>query len=159
VYYSVTIFSQIGLSSNISQLLAAVMNTIFAIGSIFLPTTIERFGRRKIMIYSACGLAICLVLFIGMIGSPHPTLAKQWTAVAAIVVYNLIFGYGWIGVCWLYGPEVSISTIFVSRNTMFTTNDPQDRPAPVSPRGGCSWRVWRMAFLFHHCVCWRNRTE
>ncbi|KAJ5685521.1 Major facilitator superfamily domain general substrate transporter [Penicillium majusculum] len=99
VYYSVTIFAQIGLSSTLSQLLAAVMNTIFAIGSLFLPSTIERFGRRNILMYSAGGLTVCLSIFVAMIGSPGPTLAKQWVAVAAIIVYNLIFGYGWIGVC------------------------------------------------------------
>lgn len=108
VYYSVTIFAQIGLSSTLSQLLAAVMNTIFAIGSLFLPSTIEIFGRRNILMYSAGGLTICLSIFVAMIGSPGPTLAKQWIAVAAIIVYNLILGYGWIGVCWLYGPEVSL---------------------------------------------------
>lgn len=42
-----------------------------------------------------------------MIGSSNPTLAKQWTAVIFIFIYNFIFGYGWIGVCWLYRPEVS----------------------------------------------------
>ncbi|KAJ5360468.1 Major facilitator superfamily domain general substrate transporter [Penicillium concentricum] len=107
VYYSVTIFSQIGLSSTLSQLLAAVMNTIFAIGSLFLPPTIEVFGRRKILMFSAGGLTMCLGVFVAMIGSPNPTLTKQWVAVAAIIVYNLIFGYGWIGVCWLYGPEIA----------------------------------------------------
>jgi MFS family permease len=107
VYYSVKIFSQIGLSSTLSQLLAAVMNTIFAIGSIFLPFTIEKFGRRNILLYSAAGLTICLSVFVGMIGSANPTLAKQWIAVTAIIIYDLIFGYGWIGVCWLYGPEVN----------------------------------------------------
>ncbi|KAJ5515018.1 Major facilitator superfamily domain general substrate transporter [Penicillium fimorum] len=107
VYYSVKIFSQIGLSSTLSQLLAAVMNTIFAIGSLFLPSTIEVFGRRKILMFSAGVLTICLSVFVAMIGSPDPTLTKQWVAVAAIIVYNLIFGYGWIGVCWLYGPEIA----------------------------------------------------
>lgn len=107
VYYSVKIFAQIGLSSTLSQLLAAVMNTIFAIGSFFLPSTIEKFGRRNILMYSAGGLTICLSIFVAMIGSPGPTLAKQWVAVAAIIVYNFIFGYGWIGVCWLYGPEIA----------------------------------------------------
>lgn len=96
-----------------SQLLAAVMNTIFAIGSIFLPFTIEKFGRRNILLYSAAGLTICLSVFVAMIGSPNPTLVKQWVAVGAIIVYNLIFGYGWIGVCWLYGPEVGALSIML----------------------------------------------
>ncbi|KAF9889461.1 hypothetical protein FE257_007363 [Aspergillus nanangensis] len=107
VYYSTVIFGQIGLSSFMSQLLAAVMNTTFALGALFLPSTIERFGRRKILIYSAVGLTICMTVFVAMIGTANPTLATQWTAVAAVFVYNFLFGYGWIGVCWLYGPEIA----------------------------------------------------
>jgi hypothetical protein len=41
-----------------------------------------------------------------MIGLPNPTITTQWVAVASIIVYNFVFGYGWIGVPWLYGPEV-----------------------------------------------------
>ncbi|EOO01375.1 putative sugar transporter stl1 protein [Phaeoacremonium minimum UCRPA7] len=101
------IFSQVGLSPFMAQLLAALMNTLFAAGTIPLVFTIERFGRRNIMMYSAVALTICMVIFVTMIGLPHRTNATQWTAVAAIFVYNTIFGYGWIGVCWLYGPEIA----------------------------------------------------
>lgn len=89
-----------------SQLLAAVMNTLFAIGTIPLVFTIEKFGRRNILLYTSIVLTICLVIFVAMIGLPNPTNATQWTAVGAILVYNSVFGYGWIGVPWLYGPEV-----------------------------------------------------
>ena len=61
------------------------------------------------MMYSAAVLTICMVVFVAMIGQPHPTPTTQWLAVAAIFVYNTVFGYGWIGVCWLYGPEVNSS--------------------------------------------------
>lgn len=106
VYYSTVIFAQLGLSEFLSQLLAAVMNTGFALGTYPLPWTIERFGRRAILIWSAVVLTVCMVIFVAMIGLPNPTVATQWVAVAAIIVYNLFFGYGWIGVPWLYGPEV-----------------------------------------------------
>jgi hypothetical protein len=52
-------------------------------------------------------MTVYLAIFVAIIGSSNPTLAKQWTAVIFIFIYNFIFGYGWIGVCWLYGPEVS----------------------------------------------------
>ncbi|KAK5062648.1 hypothetical protein LTR84_004721 [Exophiala bonariae] len=107
VYYSTVIFSQVGLSPFLSQLLAAIMNTLFATGTVFLPFTIERFGRRNILMYSAVGLTICMAIFVGMISQAKPTLGMQWTAVAFVVIYNFIFGYGWIGVCWLYGPEIA----------------------------------------------------
>jgi MFS family permease len=84
------------------------MNTGFAAGTYLLPPTIERFGRRRIMIWSAVVLTTCMLVFVVMIGLPNPTLATQWTAVAFVIVYNFVFGFGWIGVPWLYGPEVSV---------------------------------------------------
>lgn len=89
-----------------SQLIAAIMTTVFALGAATLPFSIEQVGRRRVLMYSAAMMAVCLSIFVAMIGSPHRTLAKQWTAIAALICYNYIFGYGWIGVCWLYGPEV-----------------------------------------------------
>lgn len=44
-----------------------------------------------------------MVIFVNMIRLPNLTLATQWTAVGAICIYNLVFGYGWIGIYWLYG--------------------------------------------------------
>jgi hypothetical protein len=97
VYYSTVIFQQVGLSDFLAQILAAVMNTLFATGTFFLPGTIEKFGRRPILIWSAVGCTICMTVFVAMIGYPNPTLAMQWTAVAFVIIYNFIFGYGWIG--------------------------------------------------------------
>lgn len=110
VYYSTVIFLQVGLSPYLAQLLAAVMATGFAAGTYPLPWTIERFGRRNILIWSAVILTICMIVFVTMIGLSHPSAATQWVAVAAIVLYNFVFGYGWIGVPWLYGPEVCVNS-------------------------------------------------
>ncbi|KAJ5378274.1 uncharacterized protein N7496_005683 [Penicillium cataractarum] len=107
VYYATIIISQAGVSPFLAQLLAAVMTTVFALGATLLPSTIERVGRRAVLIYSAAAMTVCLAIFVAMIGSSNPTLAKQWTAIAFIFIYNFIFGYGWIGVCWLYGPEIA----------------------------------------------------
>lgn len=123
VYFSTRIFANIGLTSFMSQLLAAVMNTCFAIGtyceshrllssqhmltwSSVTPGTIETFGRRAIMLWSAVVLGVSMLIFTVMIALPNPTLATQWTAIAFIIIYNLAFGYGWVGCPWLYGPEV-----------------------------------------------------
>lgn len=103
------IFKNVGLSAFLAQLLAAVMNTMFAIGTYPLPFTIERFGRRWVLFWSALVCAILMTLFVILIGVPNPTLGAQWGAAAMICVWNMVFGYGWIGVPWLYGPEVSIA--------------------------------------------------
>lgn len=106
VYFSTRIFANIGYSDFLSQLLAAVMNTGFWIGTIPTIFTIEKFGRRKIMMWTALVCAISIFIFLVMIALPNPTLATQWTAVAGVIVYNFAFGYGWVGCPWLYGPEV-----------------------------------------------------
>lgn len=106
VYYSTRIFANIGLSGFLSQLLAAVMNSVYAMGTYALPRTVERFGRRAIMMWSAVVCAISMLMFVIMIEQTKPTLATQWTAVAFIFVFNFALGYGWVGVAWLYGPEV-----------------------------------------------------
>ncbi|KFZ10526.1 hypothetical protein V502_08077 [Pseudogymnoascus sp. VKM F-4520 (FW-2644)] len=107
VYYSTVIFAQVGLSPFLTKLLAAIMNTLFAAGTVPLVYTIEKVGRRNVMLYSAIVLTVCMSIFVAMISLPNPSAGTQWTAVAAIFVYNIVFGYGWIGVCWLYGPEIA----------------------------------------------------
>lgn len=119
VYYSTRIFANIGLSPFLSQLLAAVMNTIFAIGTYFTPGTIEKFGRRKIMLWTALGCGVSILIFTVMIGLPNQTPATQWTAVAFVILYNLFYGYGWVGCPWLYGPEVSN---FTEKNDYYETD-------------------------------------
>ena len=82
------------------------MNTGFALGTYPLPYTIEKLGRRQIMLWTAVGCAVSILIFTIMIGLPNPTIATQWAAVAFVIVYNFSFGYGWVGCPWLYGPEV-----------------------------------------------------
>ena len=89
VYYSTIIFSQVGVSPFLSQLLAAVMNTVFAMGTWFTPSTIERMGRRPIMLWSGGACTILMAIFIAMLGVPNQTLATQWTAVSTDVQYEL----------------------------------------------------------------------
>ena len=138
VYYNTRIFANIGLSPFLSQLLAAVMNTIFAIGTYFTPGTIERFGRRQIMLWTALGCGVSIMIFTIMIGLPNQTPATQWTAVAFVILYNLFYGYGWVGCPWLYGPEVSC---FIRIINCVNTNTyrPADCPSTISTYW---WGCW-----------------
>ncbi|ETN37508.1 uncharacterized protein HMPREF1541_07130 [Cyphellophora europaea CBS 101466] len=108
VYYSTIIFSQVGLTPFYASILAAVMNTVFAMGTFFTPATIERGGRRGIMLWSSVLLTVLLLIFVVMINlGDLKSSATQWTAVAAVVGYVFVFGYGWVGIPWLYGPEIA----------------------------------------------------
>ncbi|KAJ9603790.1 hypothetical protein H2200_011976 [Cladophialophora chaetospira] len=109
IYYSTIIFSQVGVSPFLGSLLAAVMNTVFWIGTWFLPATIEKYGRRGIMLVTAGLLTLFMLIFVVMINlGDKKNDATQWTAVAAVLAYMVCFGYGWVGIAWLYGPEVCL---------------------------------------------------
>jgi hypothetical protein len=34
-------------------------------------------------------------------------VATNWTAVAMIILYEVVFAFGWLGTCWVYGPEIA----------------------------------------------------
>lgn len=34
-------------------------------------------------------------------------VATNWTAVVIIILYEVIFAFGWLGTCWVYGPEIA----------------------------------------------------
>ncbi|KAK5166572.1 uncharacterized protein LTR77_008115 [Saxophila tyrrhenica] len=42
-----------------------------------------------------------------MNGVQDKTSATQWTAVAFVIIFVFIFGFGWIAIPWLYGPEIA----------------------------------------------------
>ncbi|KAG0645578.1 Hexose transporter 4 [Hyphodiscus hymeniophilus] len=108
VYYSTIIFSQIGLSAFLSSLLGAVMNTGFAAGTWFTPSTIERWGRRSILLWTGAACTVFMLIFVVMINlGDAKSTATQWTAVASVILYIFVFGYGWVGIPWLYGPELA----------------------------------------------------
>lgn len=31
----------------------------------------------------------------------------NWAAVAIIILYEIVFAFGWLGTCWVYGPEIA----------------------------------------------------
>ena len=107
VYYGTVILASVGLSPFEQQLVAAVMSTIFAIGTCFTVPTIERWGRRPIMFWTAVGCTITMTIFIAMNGLTHKTLGTQWVAVACVIVFQFLIGFGWMGCPWLYGPEIA----------------------------------------------------
>jgi len=107
VYYSTIVLANVGLSPFMQQLIAAVMNTIFAMGTWITPFTIERWGRRRIMFWTAVGCTLSMSVFIAMNGLERKTLATQWTAIAFVIIFIFLIGFGWMGCPWLYGPEIA----------------------------------------------------
>lgn len=113
---STTIFANIGYDEFTSAILAAVMNTVFALACYPPIWTIERQGRRPMMIWTAFGCGICLIVFIAVSNVAQQTSALGWVAAASVIIYNITFGYGWLGPPWVYGPEVRNLIFLLSLN-------------------------------------------
>jgi len=48
---------------------------------------------------------IAMAIFIIMNGLPKKTLATQWVAVACVIIFQFLTGFGWMGCPWLVSRE------------------------------------------------------
>ncbi|KAI9685714.1 MAG: hypothetical protein M1822_004274 [Bathelium mastoideum] len=121
-YYAATIFqNNIGLSGFLSRLLAALNGTEYFIASWVAIFTIERFGRRKLMLFGAAGQAMSMAVLAGTTSSPNPTTGEGIAAAVFLFVFNSFFAIGWLGMTWLYPAEITPLDIRAPANAISTT--------------------------------------
>ncbi|KNZ43976.1 uncharacterized protein VP01_965g6 [Puccinia sorghi] len=112
-YYAATVYENyLHLGPVLSRVLAACAGTEFFMASWIGVYTIERFGRRKLMIGGAAGMAVSMAVLaasVWKIEKNGPASTDVGPAIAATVfffVYNTFFGIGWLGMSWLYSAEI-----------------------------------------------------
>ncbi|KAF2015036.1 MFS transporter [Aaosphaeria arxii CBS 175.79] len=104
-YYSSVILSKVT-DPHLVSLIAGVLNTFFALGCVPLYFTIERVGRRSVLLYGAIAMTILISIFTVLVAI-SPTQAIRWAAVAVIFLFLFVFGYAWQGCVWLYCAEIA----------------------------------------------------
>lgn len=98
-YYAATIFeNNIGLTPFVSRLLAACNGTEYFLASFIALPTIERFGRRQLMLFGAAGQAACMAVLAGT--TSHPSYGTGIVAAAMLFLFNTFFAIGWLGMTW-----------------------------------------------------------
>ncbi|KAF4549764.1 Sugar (and other) transporter-like protein 17 [Elsinoe fawcettii] len=107
VYFSTQIFSNLRYTPLMSSVLAAVMNTVFALACFPPIWCIEKLGRRPMMFWTSLGCGGCMLVYVVLTTLRTQTVGTNWAAVAFILLYNIIFGFGWLGPPWVYGPEIA----------------------------------------------------
>lgn len=112
---------RIGLSNFMSRLLAALNGTEYFIASWIAIFTIEKFGRRKLMLFGAVGMSGSMVVLAAT--SKFSDVSKGSGIVAAVFlfVFNSFFAVGWLGMTWLYPAEVTPLSIRAPANAISTT--------------------------------------
>ncbi|KAF2650403.1 MFS transporter [Lophiostoma macrostomum CBS 122681] len=104
-YYSSVILATVTEPRYVS-LISGVLNTFFALGCVPLIFTIERVGRRSVLLYGAIAMTVLISIFTVLVAI-SPTSAIRWAAVGIIFTFLFVFGYAWQGCVWLYCAEIA----------------------------------------------------
>lgn len=86
------------MSGFISRLLAALNGTEYFLASWIAVFTVERIGRRKLMLFGAAGMSMSMAVLAGTTAN----VSKQSGIAAAVFLFafNSFFAVGWLGMTW-----------------------------------------------------------
>jgi len=106
-FYVTTIFhTYLGLSSIQARILGASVFTFQTLCSPIGVLTVDRFGRRKLMMVAAFGMGSCLAIVAGT-SSQSNNIRAVGAAGAFIFLFSLFFPVGFLGLTFLFAAEIS----------------------------------------------------
>jgi len=124
-YYAATIYEQyIGLDGKTARLLAAANGTEYFIASWIAVYTIEKFGRRLLMLFGAAGMAGSMAILAATNYMSQYNKGGSAPGVVSAVflfVFNTFFAIGWLGMTWLYPAEIVPLRIRAPANGLSTS--------------------------------------
>ncbi|KAE8144728.1 general substrate transporter [Aspergillus avenaceus] len=120
-YISILLEQQMGMSLINSRLIAACNGTEYFIASWVAVFTIEKFGRRTLMLFGAAGMSISMIILAitASIGSTQSNIA----CIVFLFVFNSFFAVGWLGMTWLYPAEIVPLKIRAPANALSTSSN------------------------------------
>ncbi|KAI8714966.1 MFS domain-containing protein [Fusarium sp. LHS14.1] len=115
IYYSPTLFGTMGLNFDMQLTMSGVLNVTQLIGVFTSLWTLDRFGRRSILLLGSVLMFVAHVIIAALVGKfsdnwPSHT-AEGWTSVAFLLFYMLAFGASWGPVPWAMPSEVFPSSL------------------------------------------------
>lgn len=99
-----------------ARLLAACNSVSYLLFSMIGIPNVERWGRRKMMMYAAAGQCFCYTVITICLRYSDKTASNlsdevktKWASasIAFFFLYYVFFGIGWQGVPWLYPTEIN----------------------------------------------------
>ena len=107
LYYAPEIFRSMGMGTNAAlaqTIIVGVINLSFTVLAIF---TVDRFGRKPLMIIGSLGMAVSMVT----LGLTFYTQHMGWLSLAAMLCYTASFAMSWGPVCWVLLAEIFPNSI------------------------------------------------
>lgn len=110
-YLPYVLTESVGLSGPMARLLAAVNAMTYLLSTLIGLHFVERWGRRRLMMYGALGQCCCwfAITLLLKSASELPTRQRQLSSAAVLFffLFNCFFGASWQGVSWLYPTEIN----------------------------------------------------
>ncbi|KAI1880140.1 hypothetical protein JX265_001761 [Neoarthrinium moseri] len=152
--YAPSIFqNSVGLSHNLSLLLAGFNGVAYFLSSLIPIWIIDRLGRRKLMLFAAAGQGACMAVLAGTV--------RNGSAPAGIVasimlfMFNFFFAIGLLAIPWLLPAEYAplairqrAAALASASNWIFTFLVVEITPVSISNIG---WRTYVYFCIFNFC--------
>lgn len=112
-YISYVLENSVGLDRHTSLLVGGINGLEYLVASLIPVWTIERFGRRKLLIFSACGQTISMATLSGAIwyvtAKPEggANYAMGVLAVACFFLFNTCYAQGFLAIPFFYPAEIT----------------------------------------------------
>ena len=101
------------MSSFLSRLLAALNGTEYFLASLIPIFICEKVGRRPLMLVGAAGMSLSMVaLAVSVRYAAKGNTSAGAAAAVFLFVFNTFFGWGWLGMTWLYPAEI-VSSLYL----------------------------------------------
>lgn len=112
---ALTFTSTMGLNHNMQLIMSGVLNVTQLIGVLSSLWTLDRFGRRNILILGSIAMFIAhfiIAVLVGKFSSNWPShKGEGWTSVAFLLFYMLSFGASWGPIPWAMPAEIFPSSL------------------------------------------------
>ena len=105
LYYAPRIFKDMGLDNEmVFTVIMGVVNILFTLVAIF---TVEKLGRKPLLIWGSIGMAIGAMGVALSFGHP----GMEFVTMISIMVYSASFMFSWGPICWVLIAEIFPNTI------------------------------------------------
>ena len=113
-YLPYVLTESVGLNGSTARLLAAVNAMTYLFSTFIGLCFVERWGRRRLMMYGALGQCCCWLAITLLLHSASEvdllSIRQRQLGSAAVLfffLFNFFFGASWQGVSWLYPTEIN----------------------------------------------------
>lgn len=105
LYYAPRIFKDMGMDNEmVFTVFMGIINILFTLVAVF---TVERFGRKPLLVCGSVGMALGAFGVAVTFGTPGLEMATA----ASIMVYSASFMFSWGPICWVLIAEIFPNTI------------------------------------------------